>query len=274
MRNTCVALLALCLASCSRTPTLLSELPPMKTFPPATEGFHFEEIAVYDAGPGGKRPYAVYVPPGYDPSKPTPTILFLHGSGESGTDGKKQTQVGLGSAIELDRAAWPFIVIFPQKPDHESQWIDHKQMVLDIVAEVESEYNIDADRFYLTGLSQGGAGTWAFGSLYPEKWAALVPICGYYRNMNGMGGDRFLPQSIAIRVQDLPIWAFHGLKDDVVPPDQTTAIVDAVQQRQIGIENLVPIRITLLPDADHNSWDPAYRNYKLGEWFLQYTRER
>ncbi len=270
MRIFYLAVLSLCLVACSHNQpsTVPADTSSVKNFPMATEGFAFKEIAVHDAGPGGKRGYAVYVPPNYDPAKPTPTILFLHGSGESGTDGRKQTAVGLGSAIELNRAAWPFIVIFPQKPDTKSQWIDHKQMVLDIVAKTEDEYNIDPNRFYLTGLSQGGAGTWAFGSLYPDKWAALVPICGYYRNM----GDQFLPQSIAIRVKDLPIWAFHGLKDNVVPPEQTTAIVDAVQQRQIGLQNLVPIKITLLPDADHNSWDPAYRNYNLGEWFLQYTR--
>lgn len=234
----------------------------------ATEGFVFKEIDVHDRGPGGKSLYAVYVPRGYDPAKPTPTILFLHGSGESGTDGQKQIAVGLGSAIQLNRDQWPFIAIFPQKPDMKSQWIDHKQLVMDILAKTQREYNVDAERIYLTGLSQGGAGTWAFGAVYPDTWAALVPICGYYRNM----GDEFLPQSIAIRVKALPIWAFHGLKDDVVPPEQTTAIVNAVQQRQVGLENLVPIKVTLLPDANHNSWDAAYRNYELGQWFLQYSR--
>lgn len=264
------ALLATLLTACSHDGGKLSHSGdlPEKTFPMATEGFVFKEIDVHDAGPGGKRLYAVYVPRGYDPAKPTPTILFLHGSGESGTDGQKQIAVGLGSAIQLNSDQWPFLAIFPQKPDSQSQWIDHKQLVLDILARTQSEYNIDADRIYLTGLSQGGAGTWAFGALYPEKWAALVPICGYYRKM----GDEFLPQSIAIRVKDLPIWAFHGLKDDVVPPEQTTAIVNAVQQRQIGLENLIPIKVTLLPDANHNSWDAAYRNFDLGKWFLQYTR--
>ncbi|MGH7243865.1 MAG: hypothetical protein ACREJD_10645 [Phycisphaerales bacterium] len=270
MRIIFLAAFTLLLAACShhQAAGVSDASAPAKEFPMATEGFVFKEIEVHDAGPGGKRLYAVYIPRGYDPAKPTPTILFLHGSGESGTDGQKQVAVGLGSAILLNRDAWPFIAVFPQKPDMQSQWIDHKQLVLDILAKTQAEYNVDPDRLYLTGLSQGGAGTWAFGALYPDKWAALVPICGYYRKM----GDEFLPQSIAIRVKDLPIWAFHGLKDTAVPPEQTTEIVNAVQQRQIGMENLVPIKITLLPDADHNSWDPAYRNYDLGKWFLQYTR--
>ncbi|MBS0186998.1 MAG: hypothetical protein JSS51_02945 [Planctomycetes bacterium] len=268
MRTLCFIAAFLILTGCNQNTRIVAEPAPEGAYPMTTEGFVFKEIPVYDAGPGGKRLYAVYVPRSYDPSKPTPAIVFLHGRGESGTDGQKQIAVGLGSALQLHSDQWPFIVIFPQKPDFESQWVDHKQMVLDILAKTQTEYNIDQNRVYLTGLSQGGAGTWALGSLYPDKWAALVPVCGYYRNM----GDQFLPPAIAIKVKDLPIWAFHGLKDNVVPPEQTTAVVDAIQQVQIGQQNLVPIKITLLPDADHNAWDPAYRNYNLGQWFLQYVR--
>ncbi|MBS0191272.1 MAG: dienelactone hydrolase family protein [Planctomycetes bacterium] len=231
-------------------------------------GFIFRQIDVYDAGPGGKRPYALYIPPSYDPSKPCPAILFLHGSGESGTDGHKQVAQGIGPAIVQDPAKWPFIVIFPQKPDSRSQWLDHQKTVMDILRKTQSEYNIDPDRIYLTGLSQGGAGTWALGSLYPGTFAALVPICGYFRDM----GDTMMPQSIAVRVFRDPIWAFHGIKDDVVPYDQTTQVVQAIQERQAGMRDLVPIKLTLLPDANHNSWDAAYRNYDLGNWFLQYRR--
>lgn len=267
MRNICLVLFSLFIAACAQNQHAPSQAA-SKDFPLATEGFVFKEIEVFDAGPGGKRLYAVYIPRNYDPAKPTPTILFLHGSGESGTDGQKQLAVGLGPAIMFNRAKWPFIAIFPQKPDEKSQWLDHQQMVMNILAKTQSEYNIDPDRIYLTGLSQGGAGTWALGSLHPETFAALVPICGYFRSM----GETMAPQSIAIRVREIPIWAFHGVKDDVVPYDQTTRIVDAVQERQAGLPGLVPIKMTLLPDANHNSWDAAYNNYDLGQWFLQYTR--
>src|SRR5688572_7819514 len=106
--------------------------------------------------------YVVYVPAGYDPARPMPAILFLHGAGETGTDGWKQVAVGLGPAIMLAAEQWNFLVVFPQKPPSEQRgWIAHEKLILDVLDRTRKEYSIDPARLYCTGLSMGGAGTWA-----------------------------------------------------------------------------------------------------------------
>ena len=122
--------------------------------------------------------YVLFVPHDYKGDKPHPVILFLHGSGETGTDGKKQAQVGLGSAIKKQEKTFPFIAIFPQS--QKRTWkadSEDGQRAMAILDEVMKEYKTDPQRVYLTGLSMGGVGTWSFAAKYPEKWAAIVPIC-------------------------------------------------------------------------------------------------
>ncbi len=210
---------------------------------------------------GTLRRYALYIPREYDAAKPWPLVIFLNGSGECGTDGVRQAAVGLGPAILANPDRWPCIALFPQKPDQPSQWDSHDAMVMGLIDAVRKDVNIDADRIVLTGLSQGGAGTWAIGANHPDLFAALAPVCGY--------GE---PGKVAPRAATLPIWAFHGLKDDVVKPELTQRIVDAVKAAQAGgIKGPEP-RLTLLPDANHNAWDPAYRNEELPRWLLAQRR--
>ncbi len=207
---------------------------------------------------GVERKYAVYVPREYDATKPWPLIVFLNGMGECGEDGQKQLAVGLMPAILAHSAAWPFIVVCPQKPVSKTQWIDHDELVMATLAATMNEYRIDADRVYLTGLSQGGAGTWAIGSRHADVFAALVPICGY-----GTFTD-----VEAAKLKGMPIWAFHGGKDDVVPPQKSQILIESVTAA--GGSPL----LTVFPKANHNSWDEAYRTQKLGEWFLKQKKVR
>src|SRR5258708_18544401 len=99
---------------------------------------------------GAPVKYVVYVPKGYNPGKPLPSILFLHGSGEQGEDGKKQATVGLGAAIKLAEDKWNFIVMFPQKPPGRGGFMDHEKLILDIVEKTGKEYKIDEKRQYIT----------------------------------------------------------------------------------------------------------------------------
>lgn len=215
-------------------------------------GFLFKTIRVEDR----EYKYAVYLPREYTKERSWPLILFLHGLGESGTDGAKQMAVGLGPAIMKRPDQWPFVVIFPQKPSPHEQWSQHEAAVMAMVREAEESYNIDPARRYLTGLSQGGNGTMVLGARHARLWAALAPICGY--------GD---PEPIADKLKEMPIWCFHGEADRVVPVDQSKAFVEAV--RAAGGSP----RLTLYPDVDHNSWDLAYQTEGLAAWLLSHRRE-
>jgi predicted esterase len=198
---------------------------------------------------GTEHAYVVYVPPGYTKERAWPLLLFLHGMGECGTDGERHLGVGLGPAIKQEPERWPFVVVMPQKPDKPSQWFDHEAMVLGAVAATEKEYRIDGKRRMLTGLSQGGAGTWAFGSKHPTMWAAIAPVCGYRTSAFD-----------ATALKNTPVWAFHGDADNVVPVAQSKQLCDAVTAVQGNVG------LTLYPGVTHNSWDRAYGESNLAEW--------
>jgi poly(3-hydroxybutyrate) depolymerase len=199
---------------------------------------------------GVERRYALFVPHGYSPKRrPAPLLVFLNGMGECGTDGWKQTEVGLGAAIRADEARWPFLVAFPQKPDRESQWSEHGGLVLGVVRDVEATYYVDGKRRFLTGISQGGAGTWALGARHADVFAAIAPVCGYGK-----------PDEVAAALKNTPIWAFHGEDDKVVPAQQSKALCAAVEAT-----GGAPV-LTLYANTAHNSWDQAYRESALAEW--------
>ncbi|MFY9340895.1 MAG: dienelactone hydrolase family protein [Planctomycetota bacterium] len=211
---------------------------------PAT-GFVDKTIAIA----GREHRYVVYVPPGYTRERVWPLIVFLNGMGECGTDGRKHVEVGLGPAIRLDPVRWPFVVVFPQKSDKQSQWSEHEALVMGTLAATEQEFAIDTRRRFLTGLSQGGAGTWALGAKHAEVWAAIAPVCGYGK-----------PADVAARLKATPIWAFHGIDDKTVPAQQSKDLCAAVEKA-----GGTPV-LTLYENTAHNSWDKAYRESSLAEW--------
>ena len=204
---------------------------------------------------GAPNKYIVYVPPAYDKAKALPAIMFLHGAGETGTDGKKQAEVGLGAAIKKSPEAWNFIVMFPQKPPGKTGWVNHEKLVLDMLEKTKKEYSIDNARIYLTGLSMGGYGTWQIAPKHPEIFAAIAPICG--------GGN---PDD-APKLKDMPTWCFHGDADKAVPIAKSQQMIDAI--KKAGGEP----KFTIYPGVGHNSWDKAYREEKLNEWLLQFKKK-
>ncbi len=133
----------------------------------------------------GEHKYVVFVPAHYTSSKKWPVILFLHGAGERGKDGRKQTTVGLGPFVKARAATFPFFVVFPQCEDQSSHvlggWLagsPDAQRALKILAEVEREYSIDRRKEILTGWSMGGYGTWSLAAAFPKRWHAVVPAPG------------------------------------------------------------------------------------------------
>jgi predicted peptidase len=223
----------------------------MSLQPQQPTGFLFRSIEAQ----GREYRYAIFVPRDYSPEKKWPVILYLHGMGESGTDGQRQLAIGLPSAILLNAQEWPFIVVAPQKPNRESQWGEHAEAAFAMLELAEKEYSIDTSRRYLTGLSQGGAGTWALAARKPELWTAIAPVCGY--------GD---PEAVAPKIKDIPTWAFHGEADPVVKVSQTTRMIEKLEE--VGGKP----KVSLYPNVTHNSWDKAYREEGLGKWFLSHQR--
>ncbi len=196
--------------------------------------------------------YLLSLPQGYaeDPSRRWPLIVFLHGSGERGTEIERVKTNGLPQRLD-EGFGLPAVVISPQCPQ-DASWTDGWIVEgLDaLIDDAMVRYRVDPRRVILTGLSLGGYGTWALGAAHPEKFAALAPVCG--------GGD----PDLAYRLRRIPIWAFHGADDPVVPVAETRRMVEALA-RYHG-----DIRVTIYPDTGHDSWIQAYDDPALYDWML------
>ena len=222
-------------------------------------GFVFKTVRIDQR----KMDYVVYVPRGYDVGKKWPAIVFLHGSGESGTDGQKQIAQGIGTNILWNADRWPCIVMMPQKPSEKLQWEDVDDLVMKMLGETRKEYVIDEGRIALTGLSQGGHGTWSIGAAHPEVWCALAPICGYVekKEKENVG---LTAEGIAEKLKGVPMWVFHGEDDDVVLPEQSRKVVEAM--KAAGAKD---VKLTVYPKTNHGSWDKAYSEKELPGFLMK-----
>lgn len=200
-----------------------------------------------------KQRFLLYLPPSYDEIEEHPLLLFLHGAGERSDDNLDLVKVhGPPKLIEMGKA-FPFIVVSPQC--NENEWWDAAQLSA-LLDHVEENYKVDRKRIYVTGLSMGGYGTWALAFREADRIAAIAPICG--------GGN-----AIALRYAKqltAPCWAFHGAKDGVVPLSKSEEMVEGLQR------NGVEAKLTVYPDAGHDSWTETYNNSALYEWLLEHKR--
>jgi len=205
--------------------------------------------------------YLLYLPKGYeqDADKSWPLVLFLHGAGERGSDLEKVKAHGPPKRVEQGEE-FPFVLVSPQCPA--GSWWDAEQ-VLALLDAVVRELRIDESRVYLTGLSMGGYGTWSTGLRAPHRFAAIVPICGGGERIDLLRGAVSHPEEL----RSLPIWAFHGAKDNVVPLAESERMVEAVKRR--GNDG---VKLTVYPEARHDSWTEAYGDPKLYEWLLSHHR--
>lgn len=197
--------------------------------------------------------YLLFLPEGYgEKDKRWPLMLFLHGAGERGNDLNKVKVHGPPKIVEKKKD-FPFIVISPQCPSG-VWWNDKLDVLINLLDEIIAQYDVDTERVYLTGLSMGGYGTWALASKYPDRFAAAAPICG--------GGMRIM----AYGLKDVPIWAFHGAKDKVVPLEESEEMVAVVKARGGNV------KLTVYPEAQHDSWTETYNNPELYEWLLKHRK--
>jgi len=228
------------------------------------------EARVHKQPDGVELPYRLLKPLNYDKATKYPLVVFLHGSGERGSDNAKQIGyiAGLTTNKEL-REKFPCFVIAPQCPD-EKKWVEMpwdgitgdapketspvQQSLLGALDSLAKEFSLDPDRLYITGLSMGGYGTWDLITRFPDKWAAAIPICG--------GGDK----ARAGLAKPVPVWAFHGADDTVVLPVRTQDMVDGL--RAAGGR----ASYTLYPAVSHDAWIQAYSEPNLLPWLFAQKR--
>lgn len=219
--------------------------------------------------------YQVFVPSREAGGGKPPVILFLHGTGERGSDGDKPVQVGLGPHVRAHPADFPAIVVFAQAPEDRDWKGETAALALAELDRATEEFHGDRERTYLTGLSMGGYGTWELALMEPQRFAALVPICGALlppreERLNlfvtPLAGEFDPYATLARRLRHLPIWIFHGAKDDVVPPDDDRRTYAALQAAGAAV------RYTEFPEATHNSWDAAYATPELWPWLFAQRR--
>lgn len=204
--------------------------------------------------------YLLYLPEGYDPesSKEWPLVLFLHGMGERGDDLELVKKHGLPKRIE-EGAGFPFIAVAPQCPEH-SQWVFELDALYTLIQNTVDHYQVDESRIYLTGLSMGGAGSWYLAEAHPELFAAVVPICGYADPRLGF------PERIQV-LKEVPIWAFHGEADDVVPLRGSLDLVEELRKHDGNV------KLTTYPGVGHDSWTETYENPDLYDWLLAQSKK-
>lgn len=221
--------------------------------------------------------YRILYPEHYDENKAYPLVLFLHGAGERGSDNHRQLTHG-GSLFLADsiRSEFPSIVVFPQCPS-DGFWSNVSiqsneggghafffqergrptgpmALLLRLTKKLRKEEAVDQNRVYVGGLSMGAMGTFELLRRQPRVFAAAFAICGGDNTRN------------AGKYAHVPLWIFHGEKDNVVPPEHSLIIIDRLQQ--LGANP----RYTFYPDADHNSWDPAFEEPDFIPWLFSNSK--
>lgn len=234
---------------------------PMKAKAQSSENVLAAKSLKWTVSRSEETKYLLYLPKGYDvqSGKRWPLMLFLHGAGERGTDLQRVAIHGPPMLAKQGKE-FPFIIIAPQCPD-DRRW--ENDGLLQLLDHVLASHAVDTNRVYLTGLSMGGYGTWRLGLTHPERFAAIAPICG---------GGEFIDVLLASRskaaaLRSLPVWAFHGAKDQVVPLDESERMVNVL--KKVGVKDL---KLTVYPDTDHNSWTETYDNPEFYEWLLKHAR--
>lgn len=188
-----------------------------------------------------------------------PTIIFLHGIDEIGNDLGLLRRSGFPRNLEGDQN-FPFIFIMPQCPAS-TEWYytneDNVAAMRTFIDDMVARFPVDTNRLYLTGLSMGGIGSWYYAIMLPTSFAAVVPV--------SFRGDGWSPAP-AIHI---PIWAFHGAKDGVIPLTRAQDLVD--QFTSLG----GTIRFTVYPEGGHDSstWGVAYHDADVYDWLLRKTKQ-
>src|SRR6056297_256209 len=209
----------------------------------------------FEASDSGIVEYLLYLPEDYPLQDLFRLVLFLHGRGESYGPLSLVTKWG-PPRFAARGDDLPYILVAPQCPGEDSWSSDtQQQRVKELLDQMVEEFKVDSSRLYLTGLSMGGYGSWTMAARHPDRFAAVVPICG--------GVDA----QAATKLTSLPIWVWHGTDDGAVPFECSVEMVDAI--KQAGGKK---IRFTSLEHVGHNSWSAAYATADLSSCMLAQQR--
>ena len=254
---------------------LLLALPRPGVGQPVQTGFLDRVVAI----DGEEYRYQVYVPRSFSTSAKWPVVVSLHGGGEYGSDGIRQTAGALANAIRRFPDRLPAIAIFPQaRADKTPGWhLGGGRAALAALDRTMTEFNGDPARVYLTGYSAGGNGTLFLASRHPDRFAALLVICPFVAEFRGttsgvlypslaMPGDEDAYASVARRIAHIPTWLFHGDADTVVPVTESRKMADALKAAGATVQ------YAELPGVNHDAWTPAYGRPDVLEWLLRQTR--
>lgn len=209
---------------------------------------------------GNGMPYRLFVPPGYDPARSYPLIIYLHGSGEHGTNNTSQLNNRANNAMNLiddaNLTIQPVLMAAPQCPNGSSCWANATQLTRlhTMIDRIAGEFSIDAERIHVTGLSMGGNGTWALVASQPHRFASATPICGWGNTAQ------------AASLQHLPFWFFHSVNDPTVGVSGSRNLVTAL--RNAGAR----IAYTEYELGGHASWNGAFANPLLFRWMIAQQR--
>lgn len=223
---------------------------------------------------GTEYRYQVFIPRNYQESQAWPVVLALHGGGSYGSDGITPTVRGIANVLRRYPDRYPAIVVFPQSPAGGDGWQEFGgRVALAALDGTLAEFHTDSQRVYLTGLSAGGNGSWYLSYNHPERFAAVIVVCGFVEDFVGTtsgtvyaaiapasSSDAFA--TIAERISGIPIWIFHGDADPVVSVEQSRRMTAAL--RAVGAD----VQYTEFPGVGHNAWDPAYALDELPAWLF------
>jgi predicted peptidase len=209
-------------------------------------------------------PYRLFVPPGYDKLKKYPLVLWLHGGGSAGNDNIGQISLDnrLGTHFwtrKENQDKHPAFVLAPQAPggwdsNTSTDLSDELKLVVEILDVVRKEYNIDPDRLYVAGQSNGGIGAFGLITKKPGLFAAAIPLCG--------AGN----PGIAVRAAKTAVWAFHGEKDDVIASEHSRNMITALK-RAGGTP-----RYTEYKGVGHDIWELVFKEPGLADWLFAQRR--
>lgn len=243
---------------------------------PASRGDSGRFVAREVVVEGATHRYQVFVPAQRAGGRP-PVILFLHGAGERGSDNQTQLKAGLGPYLQKHADDFPAIVVLPQVPQG-GAWRDaNNRAALAALDAATREFGGDPARTYLTGISMGGYGTWEIAAAQPQRFAAIVPVCGAIQppanpDYTALRVAEVLDAAdpyaeLAARLRHVPTWIFHGAEDPVVLPGDSRKAYAAL--KAAGGD----VRYTEFPGVDHFSWDPAYNTPELWTWLFAQQRD-